>query len=314
MIHERPVIAATGLICLDIVHASAAGEAPLLFAGGSALNAPVILSTMGWQALIAGRIGSDRAQQHIFDDLSRFNVSTSFIDCDPAVHTPVYFQTFDESGHRFQRQCLDCGGESPSYVPHDDQAMRELTERLPDRIDAVIIERDSPAALRFARACKQRGALVYVELNRMSDEPRCIELIGLADVYKYARDRCGMLPDDYPHPALEIETMGKDGLRYRRRDEAWKAIPPLQANGIIDAAGSGDWVTATLLNELGHGGCGKLTDALKQPLDTLFENAQHTAIANARYIGARGRLYEGSEKLRGDDACPFCGSEKAVLN
>ncbi len=300
-------VVGTGLLCLDVVYPPGE-ETPLLYAGGSSLNIATILSDWGWSASLIGRIGDDQAGRYLLKDLSAFNVNTSGIIQDPCIDTPIYSQTFDESGHVFQRKCLQCGAPSPTVAPLSLEVMQQRIETLPGEITAAVIERDDPASVLLARECRERGALVYVELNRMSSETQCLELIDQAHVYKYARDRCGLLPpqDMTPGVPIEIETQGKDGLRYRLSNGEWRQITAPQVDLFIDAAGSGDWVSATVLNQIGS--TKQMPDLENIDLDKILAQAQSEAAENGKYIGARGRLYHHRPTIQACDACPACGA------
>lgn len=297
----------SGLLCLDVVYPPEQ-VTPFLFAGGSSLNAAAILSDWGWNAALVGRIGNDRAAQYLLRDLDSFQLDTSGILLDASINTPIYSQTFAENGHRFQRKCLQCGAPSPMVQPLDPEAMQKQIEKLPHSIQVAIIERDDLASVLLAKACKERGALVYVELNRMSNEEQCVELISHAHIYKYARDRCGLLPaqDATPRVALEIETQGKDGLRYRISDREWRHAPPLTGVCFTDAAGSGDWVSATLIDQIARRGAETIEDELLR-IDAILAQAQAEAAENGKYIGARGRLYQARPIIQANNSCPVCG-------
>ncbi|MBZ0254931.1 hypothetical protein K8I31_02645, partial [bacterium] len=236
-------------------------------------------------------------------------IDASDIVKDGAVDTPIYSETFDENGHCFQRQCLQCDAPSPEVKALDDAAMQAAIQQLPDAVEAVVIERDFPSALQLAKTCRQRGALIYVELNRMSDEDRCLELISLAHIYKYARDRCGMLPaqDATPSVPLEIETMGGKGLRYRCNGGGWRCVPATVDVRFVDAAGSGDWVSAMILNHVARNGASGFD--LSASFEMILAQAQAEAAENGKYIGARGRLYSQRTIQKGLDFCPACGNE-----
>ncbi|MBI1386850.1 MAG: hypothetical protein GC154_00190 [bacterium] len=304
---RTPIYIGCGLICLDAVLVPDGGP-PRLFAGGTSLNIAAILAQKGWYSHVVGRIGDDYASRRILHDLDSMNVQTRMIERDADTQTPVYVETIESKGHRFHRQCPDCGADFPSCVPNSDEFTHNLIGSLPETIDAACFERDFTSCFQLARACKDRGALIYVELNRMTCEDDCLHLLELADIFKYARDRCGLLPDDSRRPSvpLEIETLGSDGVRYRVRRGEWKRIPALHADQFIDAAGSGDWVSATLIHHLTplHRQAQLLDDA--GLVENALNSAQNEAVLNGKFYGARGRLYEGRTFQQANSYCPCC--------
>ncbi|MDP8244603.1 MAG: PfkB family carbohydrate kinase [Candidatus Hinthialibacter antarcticus] len=303
----KPLIVGTGLFCLDIVYPP--GDAiPSLYAGGSSLNVACILSELGWDAKLIGRIGDDQAAQYLLSDLDSFQIDASSIVLDAETNTPMYSETFNDAGHQFQRKCLQCGAPSPEVKALDGATMEKAIEHLPGSIQTAVIERDGPGSIALAKASKQRGALVYVELNRMNSEAECLELVSYAHVYKYARDRCGMLPaqDRTPYVPLEIETQGKDGLRYRCFNGEWRHVAPLENTRFVDAAGSGDWVSASVIHQIARDGAENFESKLAQ-IETILAQAQAEAAENGKYIGARGRLYQSRRVQQANDSCPACG-------
>src|SRR5262249_50866662 len=132
-------------------------------------------------------------------------------------------------------------------------------------------DRVSRGALLLARACAERGAVVVFEPSGVGDPELFREAWGLAHVVKYSHERLRDIADlDLTRAQrkgilLEIETLGADGLRYRSRlprarTKGWEILGAF-AVGVLDAAGSGDWCTAGVLDKLARGGLSGLNKA-----------------------------------------------------
>ena len=61
-----------------------------------------------------------------------------------------------------------------------------------------------------------------------------------------------------------------------------------------DAAGSGDWTTAGLINCLGRCRASRFAQLDERALSTAFKQAQAMAAWNCQYEGARGGMYASS--------------------
>ena len=94
---------------------------------------------------------------------------------------------------------------------------------------------------------------------------------------------------------LEIETMGDVGLRYKARflkHSKWKKLPGIPAANLIDAAGSGDWLSAGLAHMLHN--IESLEHLTTERLEYALNFGQALASLNCGYAGARGMMYRMS--------------------
>ncbi len=307
--NHPPLIVGTGLICLDAIEPPNNGYYTL-FAGGSCLNPLIILSTRGWHGFPIGMIGQDKAGDYVMNDTSAWPIDQRYILQRKDIQTPLYIQQIDNDGHRFIHTSPS-GKRYPSYEPLDTETMKQICDELPSNIDVCLIERVSPASIELIRACKARGAMVYLELNRTGEQNEFVECLKHADVFKYSQEKLSEiheLTDTFQIP-LEIKTKGKEGLAYRHWQKTtyseWHHLPSILSENIIDAAGAGDWLTATLIDVIGKGGS-KGFKAIPSDLYADYLNqGQQKSVENCKYIGARGLLYKNKIPLRGIGFCPY---------
>src|ERR1035438_10269015 len=111
---------------------------------------------------------------------------------------------------------------------------------------------------------------------------------------------------------LEIQTLGEDGIRYKSslgncKTTGWEELKAIPVNDLMDAAGSGDWCTAGILDKLGKSGLRGLRTINRNMLNSALAYGQALAAWNCRFEGARGGMYVES-KLK------FHSSVKQILD
>lgn len=129
------------------------------------------------------------------------------------------------------------------------------------------------------------------------------EAWALAHVVKYSHERLRDIADlklkrsEREGVVLEVETLGPDGLRYRSRlpkcrTSRWQQLGAFKPEALKDAAGSGDWCTAGLLDRLARGGLRGLRVASAESLHEALRYGQVLASWNCGFEGARGGMYQ----------------------
>lgn len=297
-----PVVVGTGLIALDVV-LDGADPAHILpvTAGGTCGNVLAILSYLGWQAFPVTRLGDDAAARRIRQDLARWGVRLDFASSGPSSATPVYIQRMrrDASGmpsHTFLRVCPLCGRRLPGYQPIVLTAAMDVAMHMGYPI-VFFMDRVSPGVLALANVSRARGAIIVFEPSGVGDPRLFREAVSLAHILKYSHERMERRDDDGAAPSLEIQTLGREGLRYRHkigstRMGAWRHVSSFRIARLVDSAGSGDWCTAGVIHALGRSG---LTSFLKTNSYRLHEAllfGQALAAWNCGFMGARGGMYE----------------------
>jgi fructokinase len=145
--------------------------------------------------------------------------------------------------------------------------------------------------------------VVVFEPSGVGDLGLFCEAWRLAHVVKYSHERLRDLADleltraDREAVLLEVETLGSGGLRYRSRlpgsrMRGWQTLEAVHAPEVKDAAGSGDWCTAGLLDKLARTGLAGLKRAPAEKLREAIRHGQALAAWNCGFEGARGGMYE----------------------
>jgi fructokinase len=254
-----------------------------------------------------GRLSPGPAAERVLADLRHWKVSTNFLSVDAGGSTPIIIQRIGRRAtgqlyHSFSWRCPVCGAHLPGYKPVLASVAQHMAGRLPSA-QVFFFDRVSRGSLHLGRKASENGALVLFEPSGIGDPDLFREAWGLAHVVKYSHERLRDIADLELNPSeregilLEIETLGEEGLRYRSRlprsrSKGWATLAAFPVPELKDAAGSGDWCTAGLLNKLARGGLPALKKASSESLRQALCYGQALAAWNCGFEGARGGMYE----------------------
>lgn len=299
----QPTAIGAGLLALDVV---VSNDDVNNFAGGTCGNVLTVLSYLGWKSMPVARLKNDVPASLLLEDLSNWDVDTSFVTTTDDGSTPVIIQRIKEDAegnpvHSFSLRCPCCSSYLPGYKSILGSAANELMEVTPEH-QVFFLDRVSRGTLTLAEDSAKRGALVVFEPSGIG-EPRLFrEAWALAHVVKYSNDRLRDIADlDLKSVRnsllLEIETLGSSGLRFRSRlqnaeSSKWKTLAAIDAPLLKDAAGSGDWCTAGLIHKLSRGGLKGFKRSSNSRLLEALRYGQALAAWNCGYEGARGGMYQ----------------------
>jgi sugar/nucleoside kinase (ribokinase family) len=300
----RPFAVGTGLVALDIVVSEDRLEAPSHWAGGTCGNVLALLCYLGWRAAPVARLRDGEAATQLLTDLRQWGVDTEFVSLDDDGSTPVIVQWIrrtpsGEPYHTFSWRCPRCGARLPGYKP----VLATDAEGLGGRLDSprvFFFDRLSRGALTLARLCAELGAAVVFEPTSVGNPVLFREAWELADVVKYSHERLHDLPAEMEArtgPRLQIETLGRDGLRYRLRVPGsqtceWQSLDAIPAARLRDTAGAGDWCTAGLIHKLFPEGAIALETADDSAIRDALRYGQALATWTCGFDGPRGGIYQ----------------------
>lgn len=290
----------TGLIALDVIVNGKPSTPAKLCAGGSCGNVLSILAFLGWDSKPIGRLANNKASEKLFDDFLNFNVNTSLISTSNDGTTPIIIHRIlkDKDGnpkHKFEFRVPETNAWLPMYKPVLASSVDALIEKQPNS-NVFYFDRVSRSTINLAKYYKSIGALVVFEPSSMKEDKQFMECIEIPHIIKFSSDRIKNYSELFQVPIapLEIETLGKDGLRYRMKSDlnpVWKIIPSFKFDNIIDSAGAGDWCTAGIINELGINGVESFNKSQKKDIEKALLIGQVLGGINCNYDGARGIMY-----------------------
>lgn len=305
-----PTIIATGLACLDVMN-DRSGFPPQLTAGGFP-NALILLRQKGWNTIPIAVLGDDRAGDYLMQEFLDWGLDIRFVERRANVRTPIYVLYHRNGGHCFGKECPNCHTPFPPYEPVQPDTIAAIRDSLPKTIDVCYFDKVSQAALDLAVLCRERSACVMFEPNRIENDDLFYRSVAVSDIVKYSRERRDRIRDftDAISVPLEIETAGAEGLYYRLarqgRSREWCFLPARPVPHFVDAAGAGDWLTATLLASLIPGNSFKAHLDRLDRIEEFLREGQQASAYNCQFAGARGALYDRRSSLRGNDYCPYC--------
>ena len=282
-----------GFVAMDVVDAEGDRFAAV---GGSCGNVMAILAWLGWTVRPIARLGDDRPGDFIRGELRRLGVDVASLTKEKNMRSPIVLQRFETARdgtrtHRFSLTCPGCG----RWLPRHRSVT--LAQSIPlasggDAPNVFYFDRVSPASLRLAEEARKRGALVVFEPSSADAESKFQRAVDACHVLRYSQERLGHLPD-LPYstsPALIVETCGGAGLRYRWEGR-WSQLDAFPVEHIVDAAGSGDWCTATLIHRMGRGGADPFAGSTSSEIKGALQDGQAAAAVNCGYRGARGAMH-----------------------
>jgi fructokinase len=287
---------------LDVVF-QAGDEVPSqVRAGGTCGNVMAVLAYLGWSVKPIARLKDDAPSELIREDLARWLVNLDLVSISPDGSTPVYVQTIRYSAaqdpvHTFSSRCPTCGARLPGYKPLTASAAEKIANGIA-AADVFFFDRASRGAIMLAQRCAELGALVMFEPSGVGDESLFRGAAQVSHVLKYSHERLsgeGILREC--RPALQIETLGRDGLRYRSRGKSdmaddWRHLSAFPAASVRDTSGSGDWCSAGLLHCLGKQGGAGLLSATADDIEDALLFGQALGAWNCGFEGPRGGMYE----------------------
>lgn len=289
---RRPRVFGLGLIALDRL-VGAQQVAQLTSAGGTCGNVLIILSALGWKAFPIAHLKPDEAGRQVLGDLEKWGVRLSFARLPPPKRTPVVVHRIlrNRSGkaiHRFSWAI------APS-IPLQKRAAECIASRV-ENPQVLFVDKVFPGAIDIVLAARKRGALIVFEPSGIR-EPRLFrELAKASHIVKYSKERLTRLSGRRSrHGVLEIETRGREGLRYRTnlrlsKTNGWRTLQGVQAQQVRDSAGAGDWCTAGIIHHLGKCGGRKFTGLKRDDLEGALMFGQSLAAWNVQFEGARGAM------------------------
>lgn len=293
----NPICVGTGLVALDVVISNNSTNSAQFFAGGSCGNVMAILSYLGWSTFPIARLSNNVAGELLVEDLLKWKVKDDFLSFTDDGSTPVIIHRIlkDNQGrpkHKFEFRNPEDGRYLPSYKPYLAKSVDYIVERSP-KPNVFYFDRINRASLNLARAFKETDAIIVFEPSSIKDEKAFMEAMGIADIIKFSNDRIPNYEDVFQTcvTALEIQTLGSSGLKFRRGgNKSWNSIEAFLNFDVIDSAGAGDWCTAGIIKIL-FSEANSVKSISDSELIRALKFGQVLGALNCTFEGARGLMY-----------------------
>lgn len=297
---RRPLCIGTGMVVLDVIYGSGRSASPQFFAGGSCGNVLTILSHFGWDSMPAAVVGDDPEGRRLIRDIARWGVGTDFLRVDSRSHTPRIIERIRpdrEPHHRFEMTCSH-GKRLPRRRAYPKVHAHTIARSTP-AATVFYFDRANGAALEIALSLKAMGTTVVFEPHRLGRDGIFARCLAASDIVKYCGSGAAGGERIAPDAALEIRTAGSAGLAYWLGPEGrgvgggaggMRRLAAIPARQVVDEAGSGDWLTAGLLDSLFWERHGTRMPA-RAGVERALRFGQALASLNCSHVGARGLMY-----------------------
>ncbi len=282
---SRESIVCAGYMPLDVVRTTAGTVARR--AGGTAANVAAILAYLGWDSVLAGQAGDDRAGDEFIADLTSCGVNTAQITRAPGAQTPRLVHDVRSDGHFYRYGCEVCGARFPRSRPLTLDGAGVCLEAHPEP-SVYLFDRANAATLLLAERYSDAGSVVVFEPSVPANAEFLGRAAAVAHVIKHSDDRSvGGLDDLQVRPRqgqLRIVTHGAEGLELRVGTARARRFPAM-ATLSVDTGGAGDWTTAGFL-----AGCISQGELIREGLSDAIRFGQALAAVNCAVVGARGLM------------------------
>ena len=283
----------SGLVALDVIYKQD-DKQPNFLAGGSCGNVLTILSYMGWDSYPIIRLGQDVEGKRIIEDMKKWKVKTKFIEKESGIQSPRIIERItggEKPVHRFYTKC-----EHGKWLPSRKTFLLKSLELIQGKIpksNVFYFDRATPSAYEIASYLKKQNCIIVFEPPKfLLDDKMFLKCLKISDIVKYCNNQANNIRELDISIPLEIRTDGEKGLQYKAkflRQQSWKKLSGISTDNLVDAAGSGDWLTAGLVHVL----CGhkSLKHVTKEKLEDALNFGQILASINCGFAGARGMMY-----------------------
>lgn len=287
------VCAGSGLVALDVIYKQD-DKQPNFLAGGSCGNVLTILSYMGWDSYPIVRLGKDVEGKRIIEDMKKWKVKTKFIEQESGTDSPRIIERIfggEKPKHRFYTKC-EHGKWLPSRKAFLLKSLEHIQNKIP-KSNVFYFDRATPSAYEMASHLKKQNTIIVFEPPKFLKEDKTfLKCIKIADIVKHCYEQAKDTEQSGISIPLEIQTKGEEGLQYKAKflkQRSWKKLDAVPTDNLIDAAGSGDWLTAGLIHVLrSHKSLEHITE---EKLENALNFGQTLASINCNFVGARGMMY-----------------------
>jgi fructokinase len=293
---NNPVCIGSGLIALDVIYDNKKTK-PNFLAGGSCGNVLTILSYLDWQSYPIARLGNDPEGKRIIEDMIKWGVKIKFVEHESGIHSPRIIEKIfpgKNPNHRFYFKC-EHGNWLPQRKPYLLKSVETIQNKLPVP-NVFYFDRSTPSALELAKNFKKQNAIIFFEPPKFLYDDNFIKCLQISDIVKHCYDQSEDTEKSGIKIPLEIQTKGEDGLQYRAqflKQNNWKQMDAFPVENLVDAAGSGDWLSAGLIHVLLQN---KSEFApTEKKLEFALRFGQSLASLNCHFVGARGIMYNLSK-------------------
>lgn len=264
--------------------------------GGTCGNVMCLLSSFGFESYPQACLDDSPQGRKIAADLERYDCDMRFVTNTPDGGTTLLRVTHKRNPDGSPKISVRAGSPGGSRFPK--RKFLRARDQAPAFVDALTSEFipdfyffDSPAAGHryIARELRSMGTMVYFEPSSVSTKAD-MECVALSDIVKFSGENIldASFADGFSDK-LFVQTLGKDGLRFKFRDKAWKMLPGIPNDNVVDTEGAGDWTTTTIIYGLARTEK-RLEELEEEEIVGILMEAQKAASEKVSYFGSKGDI------------------------
>ena len=270
--------------------------------GGTCGNVMCLLSNFGLETFPQACFDDSPEGLKMTAELQRYDCDTRFVTNTPDGGTTLLRVTHKRNPDGSPKIGVRAGSPGGSRFPK--RKFLRARDQAPAFVDALTAQFipdfyffDAPAAGHryIARALRALGTTVYFEPDTVATNAD-LECVALSDIIKFSDEN---VPDtafaDGYGDKLFIQTLGKDGLRYKLCDGAWKALPGIPNDNVVDTEGAGDWTTAAIIYGIVQSGK-PFTELTEEDLVHILTEAQRFASEKVSHLGSKANIEIAEEQ------------------
>lgn len=283
-----------GLACIDVIDWRVDRSVSL---GGTTANVMTILAQMGFEVKMLTTEYVNDVGKWYSNALDARRISPIYFQTSKK-QMPIVLEEINENGkdHFFRTTCPCCRCSLMNVIlPSQEKISKVLSDK--QQFNVFFFDRFSSGIRMVAE--KNNQAWKMYEPNAFRMYSNLLNGCKMADIVKFSSDR---IPDNISEKLLNdlrkentriiIVSLGKKGLKFTVKNnldwEEWIYVPSTEKD-VIDAAGAGDWLTASFLNQF------LKMYPIKRSIDKkiiteMLEQAQIIAQMTCNYKGAQGIL------------------------
>ena len=272
--------------------------------GGTCGNVMCLLASLGLEAYPQASLDNSPEGLKITEDLDRYGCNLRFVTNTPDGGTTLFRVTHKMNPDGSPKISVRAGSPGGSRYPK--RKFLRVRDQAPAFVEALIKEFipdfyffDDPAAGHryVARELRSRGTTVYFEPSAISTKAD-LECVSLSHIVKFSDEN---VPDtsfaDAFKDKLFVQTMGKDGLRFKLRDGEWKSLPGVPNDNVVDTEGAGDHLTAGIIYGIVRTGK-QFADLDLEDIIPILMEAQKYASRKVSRLGSKGDIEDPYASVR----------------
>jgi len=205
------------------------------------------------------------------------------------ISTPIILEQISKKGHNFKFKCPECNTKYPRNRVLPKWIVEDIVSNLP-KVKVFYFDRLSKSLLSILQ-CLDEDVIVFFEPHRVSKINLFKKVLKYVDIIKYSKDNISEINLEH-NILLEIQTMGDKGLLFKHlpTSQDWRKVSAYTTSSIVDAAGSGDWLSAALIDQLGRNN-DNLRDLDISTLLQYFDYGLRLSALNCQFEGPRSVMY-----------------------